>query len=156
MTAGDLLARLDGVRKSGNGWLARCPAHDDRNPSLSVREGDRGVLLRCWTGCGVEEIVHYLGIELGELFYDHGACRDPQTIREAARRREAERILREVHAEMEGTVIDLRREAEELVLAARGIGMDGWSDERLAEVLDVLADAWETVLQERRWMRQAA
>ena len=39
------LDALDGVQESGSGWSARCPAHDDYNPSLSVAEGDDGRVL---------------------------------------------------------------------------------------------------------------
>jgi hypothetical protein len=47
-----VLERLDGVKRAGRGYIARCPAHDDRNPSLSVRLGDHGrVLLKCHAGC---------------------------------------------------------------------------------------------------------
>ena len=49
---------LDGVRKSGSGWSARCPAHEDHSPSLSISEGDDGrVLLHCFTGCTTEDSV---------------------------------------------------------------------------------------------------
>ena len=42
MTAATILDRLDGVRPTGDGrWIARCPAHDDRSPSLSIREAER-------------------------------------------------------------------------------------------------------------------
>ena len=51
-TITDWLDRLEGVRKSGTGWKARCPAHDDRNPSLSVTESGGGkVLVTCFAGC---------------------------------------------------------------------------------------------------------
>ncbi len=50
-------------------WLARCPAHDDSNPSLSISEGDQGqVLLKCHAGCGTEDIVSALGLSMGDLF----------------------------------------------------------------------------------------
>ena len=56
-TVSDWLDRLEGVRKAGNGYKARCPAHDDRNPSLSVAEGDGGkVLVTCFAGCTFEAI----------------------------------------------------------------------------------------------------
>lgn len=72
MNAADrLLSLLDGVRPNGTGkWVARCPAHEDRNPSLSVAEGAGKVLVRCWAGCSIEEIVAALGIHLGDLFDD--------------------------------------------------------------------------------------
>ena len=58
-TIADWLDRLEGVRKSGTGYKARCPAHDDRNPSLSVTEGAGGkVLVTCHaaSGCTFEAI----------------------------------------------------------------------------------------------------
>lgn len=64
-----VLARLQGVRRSGSGWIARCPAHSDRSPSLSVGEGREGrVLLHCYAGCTVEAVCTALGITIGELF----------------------------------------------------------------------------------------
>ena len=47
-----------GGRKSGRGWIACCPAHDDRRPSLSIRDGDDGKLLvYCHAGCGQEDVI---------------------------------------------------------------------------------------------------
>lgn len=63
------LDRLEGVRKVGAGWLARCPAHEDRRPSLSVAAGDDGrVLLSCHGGCPAASVVAAVGLELGDLF----------------------------------------------------------------------------------------
>lgn len=64
-----LLDRLEGVRKAGSGWIAKCPAHDDRKPSLSIAEGSDGtVLIKCFGGCGAGDIVAAIGLELGDLF----------------------------------------------------------------------------------------
>ncbi len=65
-----ILPLLDRIKKTGpDRWIARCPAHDDRRPSLSIREADDGrVLLKCWTGCGAAEIVSALGLSLADLF----------------------------------------------------------------------------------------
>jgi hypothetical protein len=68
-----VLARLDGFKLRQHGrdrWRACCPAHNGSNPSaLSVGVGaENQVLLRCWTGCEVEEIVYSLGLELSDLF----------------------------------------------------------------------------------------
>lgn len=54
-----VLVRLDKVKAAGSGrWKACCPAHDDRDPSLSVREADDGkVLVHCWAGCTTREIL---------------------------------------------------------------------------------------------------
>ena len=65
-----LIARLDGVRRTGEGrWIARCPAHDDRHPSLAICEADDGrVLIRCFSGCGAAEIMAAAGLEMSDLF----------------------------------------------------------------------------------------
>jgi len=70
MTAEPLLARLDGVRKTGAGrWIARCPAHGDRRPSLSVRELDDGrVLLHDHAGCSTSDVLAAAGIAWDALF----------------------------------------------------------------------------------------
>jgi hypothetical protein len=48
--ATEIAPRLYG-RRSGAGWVARCPAHDDKNPSLSLRDVDGKVLVHCHAGC---------------------------------------------------------------------------------------------------------
>ena len=64
------LSRLDKPRQRQPGqWSARCPAHPDKSPSLSVRETPEGsVLLHCFGGCEVAEIVAAMGLELHDLF----------------------------------------------------------------------------------------
>ena len=64
MTVDALLSRLDGVKRTGAArWIARCPAHDDRHPSLSIRETDDGrVLLHCFAGCDVESLLDAVGL----------------------------------------------------------------------------------------------
>ncbi len=65
-----LLDRLDAVRQRGTGrWSAKCPAHADQSPSLSIREVDDGrILIYCFAGCDVHAITAALGIELSDLF----------------------------------------------------------------------------------------
>ena len=73
-TLSDWLERLEGVRKSGNGYQARCPAHDDKNPSLSVTEGTGGkVLVTCHaaSGCTFEAI--------RDALWPQGAATGPRT-----------------------------------------------------------------------------
>ncbi len=80
----DALEKLDGaVRLTGDQIDARCPAHDDRTPSLSVRY-DRPagkVLINCHAGCSTEDIVAALGLTWTDLF-------DPQPEQDRARRDE--------------------------------------------------------------------
>ena len=69
MTTQDILSRLQGVKGGHGQWTARCPAHDDRQNSLSVGEGDDGrVLLRCHAGCDVDRITAALGLSSSDLF----------------------------------------------------------------------------------------
>lgn len=70
VTAEKILTRLDWVRKIGQGrWSARCPAHDDRKPSLTVREADDGrVLLYCFAGCETGDVLNAIGRNWGDLF----------------------------------------------------------------------------------------
>lgn len=53
----DLLARLNGVSRSGDGWTARCPAHEDRHNSLSIHKRDGRWLIKCHAGCEWEGII---------------------------------------------------------------------------------------------------
>jgi len=69
MIADNLIHSLDGVRETGQDrWIARCPAHEDRSPSLAIREVDDRLLLHCFAGCSVYEIVSAVGLELSDLF----------------------------------------------------------------------------------------
>jgi putative DNA primase/helicase len=57
MRAEEIAHALGGRRGSG-GWTARCPAHDDQTPSLSVRDADDGmVLVKCFAGCGQTQVI---------------------------------------------------------------------------------------------------
>lgn len=66
----NILSRLDKVRQRQAGqWSARCPAHADKGPSLSVRETPEGaVLLHCFAGCTTTDVVGAMGLELNDLF----------------------------------------------------------------------------------------
>jgi hypothetical protein len=67
----EVLRRFPDARKSGSGWSARCPAHEDRNPSLSINEGDDGrVLLHCHCGCSPDAVVRAKGLSMSDLMPD--------------------------------------------------------------------------------------
>ena len=69
-TVQGFLQRLHGVRRERNGFKALCPAHPDRNPSLSVREEDGRILVKCFAGCSTKDVCNALGIEMADLFSD--------------------------------------------------------------------------------------
>jgi len=66
----NLLGRLNKVKSTGrNSWLACCPAHDDRSPSLSIKEeADGHILLHCFAGCSAVDVVGAVGVDIGDLF----------------------------------------------------------------------------------------
>lgn len=58
-------------KQTQSGWKARCPAHDDRNPSLSISESSDGkVLLHCHAGCSSEDVLRMSGLQQNDLFPD--------------------------------------------------------------------------------------
>jgi len=71
MTLDEFLSRLQGVKRRGeNKFIACCPAHDDKDPSLSLTERDGKILLHCWSGCSALSVVESLGLTLGDLFLE--------------------------------------------------------------------------------------
>ncbi len=69
MSLDNLIGRLSKVRGKNGSYTACCPAHDDKHPSLAIRELDDGrILLKCFSGCSVLEICGAVGIDLSELF----------------------------------------------------------------------------------------
>ena len=69
MSADTLLSCLEGVKRTGPGrWLARCPAHSDKHPSLAIRELDDGrILLHDFAGCAVESVLSAVGLTFTDL-----------------------------------------------------------------------------------------
>lgn len=75
-----VLERLgEGLKRSGENWVGRCPAHEDRRASLSVSVGDDGrVLLHCHAGCETADIAAKMGMDLADLFPGNGKGSSPQ------------------------------------------------------------------------------
>lgn len=68
MTAHELANRLN-AKPAGDGWQAKCPAHDDSTASLKIDSGEGGkVLIKCFAGCTVVTIVEALGLAMADLF----------------------------------------------------------------------------------------
>ena len=78
MSADLLLQRLDKVKPTGKDcWIACCPAHGDKSPSLSIREIDDRTLIHCFGGCGAIEVLEAVGLDWSALY----PPRDPDTHR---------------------------------------------------------------------------
>lgn len=80
----NLLARLEGVRKHGRHWIAQCPAHADKSPSLSIAECDDGkVLVHCFAGCSALSVVQAVGLTVSDLFPKRLHASTPEECRRA-------------------------------------------------------------------------
>jgi hypothetical protein len=96
MNADQFVAMLDGVKRKGDSqYMARCPAHDDHDPSLSVTEHNGKVLVKCWAGCTALDVVESLGLSLADLFHDNNESSPPHAFAKkemAEKRRTQERV----------------------------------------------------------------
>lgn len=126
MTADELLLGLESVQSRGHGkWSARCPAHADNSPSLSIREGDDGrLLVHCFAGCTIEEITGALGLRVADLFMDAPASGEARRMPRAARIDRTALVFR-----YEMVALDLRLRSERVLSEAAGLDTALWSDE---------------------------
>ena len=86
----DVLDRLEQVTGGVGKWMACCPAHNDKSPSLAVSEGDDRVLVHCFAGCETTDVTAAIGLNVADLFYKKLADSD---LTEGKRRR-YEEVLR--------------------------------------------------------------
>jgi hypothetical protein len=152
------IARLEARKARAGGWMSRCPAHPDRERSMSLRLADDGrLLVNCFAGCRTDAIVAALGLELRDLFPGAAAPRarrrttaaaslSPldqarvEVLREARRQQERLGPYRTLFAEA-----DSIRGADQLVARARAVGTvcgdtpPAW--ELLAAAADIELDA---------------
>jgi predicted protein tyrosine phosphatase len=128
-----LLSRLSGLRKAGaDKWQAKCPAHDDRSPSLAIRQLDDGrILIHCFAGCGASDVVAAVGLEVSDLF--------PERLGEFKRVRHPFSAADALRA--------LRRESGIVAMAAADVaeGKPIDDQERIALAAERIADALEYV-----------
>jgi hypothetical protein len=76
----DFLSRLTKVKGRNGSWTACCPAHEDRSPSMSVKElSDGRILIHCFGGCGTDSILGALGLTMGDLFPEPLSTHMPTT-----------------------------------------------------------------------------
>ena len=71
MSLETILAKLSKVRKTQRGYMACCPVHNDKNPSMTITETDDGKVLAHCFSCGARgsDVVEALGLPQGELFF---------------------------------------------------------------------------------------
>ena len=126
MDVNDLVARLEKAKRtSRDSWIACCPAHADRSPSLTVRGLEDGrILVHCFAGCGAADVMAAIGMETADLFpaalANHlPAVRQPFSPNDVLRalRREAAVVAISVADLAEGRAVDRDR----IALAAERI-----------------------------------
>lgn len=116
---GDVLSRLEGVRREGQQYKAICPSHADGSPSLAVRIGDRAILLKCYAGCTHREVCESIGLREEQLFYDF----DPERRQREAMHREAEEKQTKIESEtgLTRTAFCAHKQLNEAQCAAWGV-----------------------------------
>ena len=68
MTVHDILAHFDHVKKCGGSYRCRCPAHDDKTPSLMIRPAENGnTLVKCMAGCATKDVLERVGLTMQDL-----------------------------------------------------------------------------------------
>ncbi len=75
----ELLNRFDGVKPCRDGYTARCPAHDDKRPSLKIKESNGRILFYCYSGCAVEQIIQAAGLSWDDIMPDKDQWEKPQS-----------------------------------------------------------------------------
>jgi len=70
MSVHEIVQRLDFCKEVKSGqWIARCPAHDDKSPSLGIKDvGGGRTLINCLAGCGATEVLEAIGLDLSDLY----------------------------------------------------------------------------------------
>jgi hypothetical protein len=63
----EIRSRLHKVRRELKGYKARCPAHADKHPSLSLREENGKILIKCFAGCPTPEVMAAIGMHMKDL-----------------------------------------------------------------------------------------
>lgn len=115
-----LLDRLEAVKGGHGRWIARCPAHADRSPSLSIRECDDGrILVHCHAGCSPADIMSAVGLSMTDLFPDGPLYHKAKgVLRRNERRAYYEAVVEIAIADIEAGQ-RMTREALELLREAR-------------------------------------
>jgi hypothetical protein len=77
VNAAELASRIPGSKQVRAGYMAPCPAHEDKEPSLAFTDGREGVVLKCHAGCTAPDICKAIGLTVRDLFHDNGSRPPP-------------------------------------------------------------------------------
>jgi len=89
----NFLSHFDKVKAVGqNKWIALCPAHGDKSPSLSIKLAEDRILIHCFAGCTAEEVMEAAGLSVSDLFLNSSPGK-----KKVDKKREIERAIEELH-----------------------------------------------------------
>ena len=91
---------LEAKKTKPNSWIARCPAHDDHKPSLTITATRDRTLVHCWAGCRFTDIVSSAGLKPRDMFLASRSQLEPRARLKIAQHKE----LREWRDRKEGEV----------------------------------------------------
>lgn len=143
-TSAAQIAHLLHGKKTSRGWIAKCPAHEDRSPSLSISIGRSGqVLVHCFAGCTAEEVLRPIGLKAKNLFPESAPLALSERRAIEAARAKAER-LRQGWAAVEraacGRVRDAMTRHEAAAEQLATLPDDSPDGDRLAELYHLTLD----------------
>ena len=109
--------RLDGVKETGPGrFMARCPAHDDRSPSLGVKDCGHGVtVVNCLAGCETEDVLAAVGLSFSDLYPER--IGQDHAYKPVKQRFDARQVLRVLRSETTLVAIAAENIAEGITLS---------------------------------------
>jgi hypothetical protein len=141
MTIDNFVQLLAETRPTSRGWRARCPAHQGKSFSLSIREAEDGrILVHCFAGCPTEIVCHALHLPVRELFGP--SLQDAAEIQRARKQRGLYRWERERVQRDQAEAADAERKARRLIVSAKNVSIAKWSNDFILPTLNRLADAY--------------
>ena len=136
LPADTLLARLERVKETGPGqWIACCPAHADRSPSLSIKQTDDRLLVHCFAGCPASDVVAAVGLTLSDLF-DKPLSHHRAALRPSQRKRHDQ-----ARAALQALIHECRVVACAADQMAAGFALDADEIDRLSLAVDRIKTA---------------
>jgi hypothetical protein len=94
-----VVSRMKGVKQHGDSFMAVCPAHQDKSPSLSLsRAGDGRALVHCFAGCDPRDVLGAVGLEMRDLFPENMSQDQRREFRriKVEHQRDSERLIIEI------------------------------------------------------------
>ena len=141
----EFVTYLEGVKTTRKGYVACCPAHNDRHPSLAVAEKDDRLLLHCWAGCRTSDVLAAVGLGFTDLFLNIG---QPKGTKHRTGPRQPERVpsfywdWRRQCGALEQAIEAKRERHEAILAAAQGIDIHGLTVPEFDELMKYVGRAY--------------